>query len=67
MDIKELKQKKHSLEQDMRGIIAERLSDFREATGISPSGVSVYVVCVQTVGQAELTYIVDTVKVDIRL
>ena len=62
MDIKEFKAAKREFEWELAVVIDKIVSGFKTRTGLSPEGISVYMVNVRAFGDNEDNHIVDSVK-----
>lgn len=65
MDIHELRVRRAALEAEMHGAIAQRLDEFKSATGVSISRVSVNFISARVFGKRDPEHLLVGVKCDI--
>lgn len=66
MDIKELKAERAKLESTLAVLIDDKLSEFKERTGLAITNVSVYMRRIETIG-CETQYVLEAVRADLEL
>lgn len=66
MDIKELKAERAKLESTLAVLIDDKLSEFKERTGLAITNVSVYMQRIETIG-CETRYVLEAVRADLEL
>ena len=63
MMVRELREKKEKLQNDILGAVFHLVEDFKEDTGMSPRDVRIDMVCISQVGKDETEYVVSGVEV----
>lgn len=67
MEIEEFAERKKALEQAIGECISKEMRTFKEATGYTPCGITVYIVDVSTLGDKVQQYVVGEVVASVPL
>jgi hypothetical protein len=64
MMVRELRERKEKLRNDILGTVFHLVEDFKKDTGMSPRDVRIDMVCISRVGKGETEYVVSGVDVE---
>ena len=67
MDIQELRRLRRELERTLEKSIWEAVEQFKQATGLCPTGINISFVGLNTIGKQEKEYVLKGVSVDIEI